>query len=122
MHNIQVWLVYFWRPASKPIAISLDLIPLIKHNTFAYQTVGFLQDSPPASTAYNTMRTIYSMGKGKYITLDSYGETHENRLGNVLVATFAIIIAVFTVPALLGVDITNINPQPNNEAVRSTNR
>lgn len=58
------------------------------------------------------MRTIYSMGKGKYITLDSYGETHENRLGNVLVATFAIIIAVFTVPALLGVDITNINPQP----------
>ena len=66
------------------------------------------------------MRTIYSMGKGKYITLDSYGETHENRLGNVLIATFAIIIASFTVPALLGVDITNITPQNNGTPHRTS--
>jgi hypothetical protein len=24
------------------------------------------------------MKTIYSMGKGKYITLDSYGEIHKS--------------------------------------------
>lgn len=26
------------------------------------------------------MKTIYSMGKGKYIHLDTYGETHESSL------------------------------------------
>lgn len=53
------------------------------------------------------------MGKGKYITLDSYGETHENRLWSIGIALFALIIASISVPALMGIDITNINQQNN---------
>ena len=67
------------------------------------------------------MRTIYSMGKGKYVTLDSYGETHENRLANVLIATFAIILSAIAVPAALGIDITNLNPK-NNDTTHRTGR
>jgi len=67
------------------------------------------------------MKTIYSMGKGKYITLDSYGENHENRLWSIGIALFALTLAAFTVPALIGIDITNINQQ-NNGITRSTSR
>ena len=85
--------------------------------------VGFLQDSPPAFIAYNTMKTIYSMGKGKYIILDSYGETLEtrsNRLWSYGIALFALFIASFTVPALMGIDITNINQQNNGNSNRTS--
>jgi beta-lactamase regulating signal transducer with metallopeptidase domain len=53
------------------------------------------------------MKTIYSMGKGKYITLDSYGESHENRRWSIAIALFSIIIATITASSLLGVDITD---------------
>ena len=70
------------------------------------------------------MKTIYSMGKGKYVTLDSYGETHETRLGSIGVALLSLLLAAITGMALVGVDPTNINPQPNpqqnNEALRCT--
>jgi len=56
------------------------------------------------------MKRIYSMGKG-YITLDSYGETHENRRWSIAIALFSIIIATITATALVGVDITD--PSPN---------
>lgn len=49
------------------------------------------------------------MGKGKYITLDSYGETHENRLWSIGIALFALIMASISVPALMGIDITKQN-------------
>jgi len=52
------------------------------------------------------------MGKGKYITLDSYGETHETRLGSIAIALLALLLATISGMALLGVDPTNINPQP----------
>jgi len=58
------------------------------------------------------MKTIYSMGKGKYVILDSYGETHENRLGSIAIALLALLLATISGMALLGVDLTNINPQP----------
>ena len=34
----------------------------------------------PAVTSWRPtdMKTIYSIGKGKYVTLDSYGESHEH--------------------------------------------
>lgn len=64
------------------------------------------------------MKTIYSMGKGKYITLDSYGETRENRLCAIGIALFALVITSFTVPALIGIDITNINQQNNDTTHR----
>ena len=47
------------------------------------------------------------MGRGKYIILDSYGESHETRRGSIAVAIFSIIIAVISASALLGVDITS---------------
>ena len=53
------------------------------------------------------MKTIYSMGKGKYITLDSYGESRETRRWSIAIAIFSIIIAAISASALLGVDITS---------------
>jgi hypothetical protein len=61
------------------------------------------------------MKTIYSMGRGKYITMDSYGETHENRRWSIAIALFSIIIATITASSLLGVDMTQLNPQPIQE-------
>ena len=57
------------------------------------------------------MKQIYSMGKGKYITLDSYGESHETRPWSLAIALFSVIITVITATALVGVDVTQINPQ-----------
>jgi hypothetical protein len=82
--------------------------------------VGFLQDSPPAFIAYNTMKTIYSMGKGKYITLDSYGESSENHLWSIGIALFALTIAAIAVPAAIGIDITNLNQQNNGTPHRTS--
>ncbi len=54
------------------------------------------------------------MGRGKYIILDSYGEstkTRSNQLWSIGIALFALIIAAITVPALIGIDITNPTQQ-----------
>ena len=51
------------------------------------------------------------MGKGKYITLDSYGETHENRLGSIAIALLSLLLATISGAALVGVDLTKINPE-----------
>jgi len=56
------------------------------------------------------MKTIYSMGKGKYVHMDSYPETHETRGGNIFVVLLALLLAAITGAAAVGVDITNINP------------
>ena len=70
------------------------------------------------------MKTIYSMGKGKYVTLDSYVSQDKNRGGNIFVVLLSLLLAAITGMALVGVDPTNINPQPNpqqnNEALRRT--
>ncbi len=66
------------------------------------------------------MKTIYSMGKGKYIHLDSYGESRETRRGSIAVALFSVIITVITATALVGVDVTQINPQPIQEQTNET--
>ena len=62
------------------------------------------------------MKTIYSMGKGKYVTLDSYPETHKNRGGNIFVVLLSLLLAAITGMALVGVDPTNINPQPSTQS------
>lgn len=59
------------------------------------------------------MKTIYSMGKGKFITLDSYGESHETRRSNLLVTVFMLVIATITAGAMLGIDITAFPPAPS---------
>ena len=56
------------------------------------------------------MKTIYSMGKGKYVHMDSYPGTHETRGGNIFVVLLALLLAAITGAAAVGVDITNINP------------
>ena len=55
------------------------------------------------------------MGKGKYITLDSYGETHENRRWSLAIALFSIVIATITATALVGVDITDPSPKQHHD-------
>ena len=59
------------------------------------------------------MKTIYSIGKGKYVHMDSYGETHETRRWSIAIALLALLLAAITGMALVGVDPTNINPQTN---------
>jgi hypothetical protein len=61
------------------------------------------------------MKTIYSMGKGKYITLDSYGESHGTRRWSLAIALFSIVIATITATALVGVDITDLSPKHHHD-------
>ena len=68
------------------------------------------------------MQHTTRLGRNRYIRLDSYGESRETRRFNILCTLFVIAITCMTAGAMVSVDITNINPQSNNEAVRSTNR
>ena len=65
------------------------------------------------------------MGKSKYVHMDSYPETHEICGGNIFVVLLSLLLISITGMALVGVDPTNINPQPNlqknNEALRRIN-
>ena len=70
------------------------------------------------------MKTIYRIGKG-YVQMDSYGETTKTRLGSIAIALLALLLATISSMALMGVDPTNINPQPNsdnNGTIHRTNR
>ena len=61
------------------------------------------------------MKQIYSMGKGKYITLDSYGESRETRCWSIAIVFFSIVIATITATALVGVDITDPSPKQHHD-------
>jgi hypothetical protein len=65
------------------------------------------------------MKQIYSMGKGKYVTLDSYHTSHETRGSKILMALFVVIIASITGAAMVGVDIIQL-PSQEQSNVRST--
>jgi hypothetical protein len=59
----------------------------------------------------NLMKTIYSMGKGKYITLDSYGKTHQsNHLLKAVVAALILAASISTIAALAS-KYTTLDPQ-----------
>jgi hypothetical protein len=59
----------------------------------------------------NTMKTIYSMGKGKYVTLDSYGKTHQsNHLLKAVVAALILAASISTIAALAS-KYTTLDPQ-----------
>jgi hypothetical protein len=64
------------------------------------------------------MKRIYSMGKNKYITLDSYHESHETLRSKLLQAIFVIIIASITGSAMVGVDLIQLPPTNNNVLTR----
>jgi hypothetical protein len=57
------------------------------------------------------MKTIYRIGKG-YVHMDSYGETHETRLGSIATALLALLLATISGMALLGVDPTKLIQEP----------
>jgi len=61
------------------------------------------------------MQRIYSMGKNKFITLDSYHASRENLASKVLQVVFVIIIASVTGSAMVGVDLIQL-PSTNNNA------
>lgn len=67
------------------------------------------------------MKQIISLGNGKFIHLDSYGESRETRRSQLMVAAFAILIAAFTVGAALGIDITSPNPPTQHGYPHRTN-
>jgi hypothetical protein len=64
------------------------------------------------------MKRIYSMGKNKYITLDSYHESHETLRSKLLQALFVIIIASVTGSAMVGVDLIQLPSTNNNVLTR----
>ncbi len=54
------------------------------------------------------MKRLYSMGRGKYIHMDSYPESYETRpVTNFLMTLFVIGTAAITTGAMLGIDITS---------------
>jgi hypothetical protein len=64
------------------------------------------------------MKRIYSMGKNKYITLDSYHESHETLRSKLLQAIFIIIIASITGSAMVGVDLIQLPSNSNHVLTR----
>jgi hypothetical protein len=64
------------------------------------------------------MKRIYSMGKNKYITLDSYHASNETLGSRILQGLFVIIIAGITGSAMVGVDLIQIPSTNNNVLTR----
>ena len=61
------------------------------------------------------MKHTVSLGNGRFLRLDSYGESSKTRAQNTALSfVFVLIIAVITVPALVGIDITTIQPIQTN--------
>jgi hypothetical protein len=55
------------------------------------------------------MKQITKLGNNRYIHLDSYGE-YRSSISKLLMATFVIAIAAITAGAMVGIDITDIQP------------
>jgi len=68
------------------------------------------------------MQHTTRLGRNRYIRLDSYGESRETRRFNILCTLFVIAITCMTAGAMVGVDITNINPQSNIQTNGNPNR
>jgi beta-lactamase regulating signal transducer with metallopeptidase domain len=58
------------------------------------------------------MKQVIRIGNKRYIHLDSYGEYKESTLSKIVMTTFVLAIAAITAGAIVGIDITNINPTP----------
>ena len=61
------------------------------------------------------MKHIARIGKNQFVHLDSYGSHHETPVANFFVGLFVTAIAVMTMCAAVGIDITNINQGQTNE-------
>ena len=58
------------------------------------------------------MKQIIRLGSNRYIHLDTYSEYRELTLSKFIMATLVLAIAGTTAAAMVGIDITNINPTP----------
>ena len=58
------------------------------------------------------MKRITKLGNNRYIHLNTYGEYRESLLSKLVMTTFVIAIATITAGAMVGIEITNINPIP----------
>ena len=56
------------------------------------------------------MKQIIRLGSNRYIHLDTYSEYKDTTLSKIVMATIVIAIAGTTAAAMVGIDITNINP------------
>lgn len=56
------------------------------------------------------MKQIIKLGSNRYIHLDTYGGYRETTLSKIVMTTFVIAIAAITAGAMVGIDITNIQP------------
>jgi len=61
------------------------------------------------------MKRICSLGNGRYIHLDSYGESCETRRWSFAIALFSLVITTITATALVGVDITDPSPKQHHD-------
>jgi hypothetical protein len=66
------------------------------------------------------MKQIYSMGKNKYITLDSYHASHETLRSKLLQAVFVLILASITGSAIVGVNIIQFPSQEQSNVHRTS--
>jgi len=59
------------------------------------------------------MKRIISLGRNRYIHLDSYGDRGSSPVSNFLITLFVIGLASMTAGAMVGIDITQPNAQPS---------
>lgn len=59
------------------------------------------------------MKHIISLGRNRYVHLDSYGEQIKGPVTNFLMFLFVIGIASMTAGAMVGIDITQPTAQPS---------
>lgn len=68
------------------------------------------------------MKHIIPLGKGKFMHLDSYGESRKTRQWNLFIGVIAVAISSLTVGAMLGIDITAPNSAPDYEQLHRPDR
>ena len=68
------------------------------------------------------MKQIVPLGKGKFVTIDSYGESRETRRWNLIIGVTALLISSFTIGAMLGIDITSPNSTQQHDNTHRTDR
>ena len=56
------------------------------------------------------MKQIIRLGNNRYIHLDTYGEYNESPLSKLVMTILVLAIAAITAGAMVGIDITDINP------------
>lgn len=55
------------------------------------------------------MKQIITLGGGKFVTIDSYGVSHETRRWNIIIGVLAVTISAITFGAMFGIDVTSLS-------------